>query len=109
MRDPPKLFQTVKRLINLLLLTTPYHRLHLDWMRAVHHSEHIVPAHESEPGTCTLQIVDRLPHVSLGTEHERRNPVIAILHILRLADLVQPLDHLRVCEARVPQDGATGL
>ena len=105
----PKLLHALDRAIHLPLPARLDDRLHLDRMRRVHDLEHILPAHETEPGGRGLQIVDRLPHIALGAEHQRRDPVVRVLHVLRLAHLQQPRDDLLVRQARVPQDRTARL
>lgn len=107
--QPPKLLHALDRTIHLAVPARLDDRLHLDRMRRVHHLEHVLPTHEAEPGGGGLQIVDCLPHIALGAEHQRRDPVVRVLHLLRLADLQQPRDDLLVRQARVPQDGTARL
>ena len=107
--EAPQLMQPFNGLLDLRLPARLQHRLHLDRVRRVHHPKHILPGHEPEPGPRALQIVDRLPHVPLGRKHQRGQPVIRILDLLRAADVQQALHQLCVCQACVPQDCTAGL
>lgn len=105
----PKLLHALNRTIDLPVPARFDDRLHLNRMRRVHNLEHILPAHEAEPGGRGLQIIDRLPHIALGAEHQRRDPVIGVLDLLRLTYLQQPRHDLLVRQARIAQDRTARL
>lgn len=66
--ERPELLQALERAFDPAFPTCFEHRLHLDRMRAVHHPEHVLAAHQPEARCGALQIVDCLSHVSLGAE-----------------------------------------
>lgn len=105
----PQLPQPVQSRIDITLVAGLEHRLHLDRVRAIHHFKDILPAHEAEAGVCRLQVVNRLPHVSLGAEDQRGQAVVVVLDFFGLDDLQQAFDDLRVGELGEAQDGAAGL
>ncbi|KAI7091873.1 hypothetical protein KC356_g287 [Hortaea werneckii] len=92
----PKLLQAIQSLIDLLLLTALDHSLDFDRVRAVDHAEDIVATDEAKSSESRLQVVDRLPHVSLRTEDKRGNTIIAVLNVLCFANLIYPLHQLSV-------------
>lgn len=105
----PQLPQPVQRRVHVALVARLQHRLHLDRVRAIHHFEHVIAAHEPESGMCGLQVVDRLPHVALGTKHQGGEAVVRVLDFFGFDDLQQPLDNLRVRQLGVAQDRAARL
>lgn len=105
----PQLPQAVQRRINITLVARLEHRLHLDRVRAIHHLEYIISAHEPEARVRRLQVIDRLPHVTFGAEDQSRKAVVAVLDFFGFDDLQQPLDDLRVGELGVAQNCAAGL
>lgn len=76
----PELLQPFERAFDPPVPARFEHRLHLDRMRAVDDPEHILAAHQAEAGGGALQVVDGLPHVPLGAEDERGDPVVGVLH-----------------------------
>jgi hypothetical protein len=46
----PKVFEYLKRLVNLLFLASLDHGLNLDWMRTVDHTEDVVTTDEAKSG-----------------------------------------------------------
>lgn len=105
----PQLPEAIQRCVHVPLVARLEHGLHLDRVRTIHHLEHVIPRHEPEARVRRLQVVDRLPHVSLGAEHQRRQPVVRVLDFLGLDDLQKPLDDLRVRQLGVAQDRAARL
>lgn len=57
-------------------------------MRAIDHTEDIVAIDEAKPCMRTLQIVDRLSHITLGTEDQCSNSIVTVLHLFCLTDLI---------------------
>jgi hypothetical protein len=66
-------------------------------VRAVDYTEHIVSTDKTETGRGTLQVVDGLTHITLGTENKSSNSIFGVLDLLRLTDLHQPLYDLSIC------------
>lgn len=71
--------------------------------------EDVVVRNEAESTPRALEVVDGLSHVSLSREDERRKSLVVVLDSLRLANLLQALEHLGVAQLAVPQDRAAGL
>lgn len=105
----PQLPQRVKRRIHVSLKTCLEHGLDLDGVWGVYDLEYIVSRHHTETGMCRLQVVDRLSHITFRTKHQRGQTLVIVLDLLGLDDLQQPLDHLRIRQPRIPQDGTSRL
>lgn len=105
----PEILQRIQGALDIALVAGLQHGLDLDGMRGIDDLEDVVAADEAEAGVRALQVVDGLAHVALGAEHEGGHPLVVVLDLLGLDDLQQPLDHLRLGEPAVPQDGAARL
>ncbi len=105
----PQLAHAAHSLFDAALVARFDDRLHLDRMRAVDDTKHVLAAHEPEARGCALQVVNRLPHIPLGAKHQRRNPIVRKLNLLRLGNLQQTAHNLLVRQAGVAQDGAARL
>ena len=78
-------------------------------MRAVDNAEHVVSADKTESRPCTLQVIDRLAHITLGTEYQGSDTVLRVFNLLRLADLFQALDNLPIGQPGVSKDSTSRL
>ena len=87
-RSLPEVFENVKGIVDLRLLASLDHCLDLDRVRTVDNTEDIVPTDEPETCRGRLQVVNSLAHVSFSTEDKGSYSVVAIFHILCLANLV---------------------
>lgn len=105
----PKILHSFSRIINLPFPTRLDDRLDFDRMRRIDDLEHVLSRHEPEACGSRLQIIDRLAHIPLSAEDERREPIIIILHLLRFADLVQPYPHLLFRQPCIPQNRTSAL
>jgi len=105
----PEFVQRGQGFVDSLLVAALDHGLHLDRMRAIHDPEHVIAVEKSKAGVGTLQVVNRLSHIAFCGEDEGRDAVIRVLDFFSRADLHHPAHHLCVCQARVPQNRASGL
>lgn len=105
----PELIQDLQCRIYLPLPAGLDHGLYLDRVRAVHDTEHIVTTDKTKARPSTLQVIDSLTHITLGTEDQGCNSVLGVLDFFSLADLHDPLDDLGVCQAGVAEDCTTRL
>lgn len=105
----PQLFQAFHGLLHLGLPARLHHRLHFDRMRRVHHPEDVFSGHKAKAGSGGLQVIDGLPHISLGAEDECRDAIIAVLDIFGLGDGHQSLHDLLVGQPRIAQDSTARL
>ena len=107
--ERPHLVELVERRIDLAPVARRQQLVQQHRVRLVAHLEHVVRTHEPLARPCRLQVVDRLPHVPLGGEHDRREALVGVLDVLRLADLHQPAQQLLVRDAPKPQDRTATL
>ncbi len=85
------------------------HVRHQVRMRRVTHLEHILLRHNIKPRICRLQVVQRIPHVSLRREYQRLQSPLVVLNILLVHDDLQPLQHLLISQLGKPHNGAPRL
>lgn len=76
-------------------------------MGAVDDTEHIVSTDEAESRPGTLQVVEGLAHVTLGTEDQGGDSIFRVLDLLGFADLHQSLHDLSVGQSCISKNGAT--
>lgn len=85
------------------------YRLHFHWMWGVDNTKDVLARHKSEARKSRLEVVDSLPHVTLGRENERSDSIIRIFYPLSFTDLHQARNDLRICQAGVAENGTAGL
>lgn len=78
-------------------------------MWSVDNSEDVLARHEPEACKSRLEIVDGLPHITLGGKYERSDSVIRVFYLLSFTDLHQARDDLGVCQTGVAEDGTARL
>lgn len=119
-----------ERLVDLGLLAVLDHGPDEHRVRLVADLEDVVLRDEAEAGPCGLEVVDCLTHVALGGEYQRGEALVVRFdlisarrtrmtlneaevktptHLLKLAYLLEPLQHFCVAQLRIPQDGTTRL
>ena len=99
----PQVLNPFRRTVDLSFPACFDDRLNLYRMRRVNDLKDVLARHETEACKRRLQVVDRLPHIPLSTEDQRRKPVVVILDTLCLTNLVQPTPQLLFRKPRISQ------
>ena len=122
----PEFVKLLQRSVNIALLARPNYGLDDNGVGLIADFEDVVPGNEAEPSVGGLQVVNRLTHVTLGREDERRKSIVVILHLdhkialeirhmnegvwrrethlLHLTNLQQPFQYLLIPQLGIAQD-----
>mmetsp|Transcript_14721 Transcript_14721/g.29434 ORF Transcript_14721/g.29434 Transcript_14721/m.29434 type:complete len:219 (+) Transcript_14721:514-1170(+) len=79
------------------------------WVRGVAHLVDVHSTHAPEARMGTLEVIQRVSHVSLGREHHRLQSVLRVWHALRIANVQHPFQDLSVGQASEAEDGGARL
>jgi len=78
-------------------------------MRAVDDFKDIVAIDNPKTSSSTLEIVQGLTHVTLGSEDKGCHSIVGDLDILGRGNLLDSTDQLGISQAGVPKDGTSRL
>lgn len=105
----PKLLHDFVRVVDVAVDAMLQHVLNQQRMRLVAHFEDVVADDPSKSIRSRLEIVERLPHVALSSEHDRFQAVLGVVEILLLAHEDALGEHLGVGELRETDHRASRL
>mmetsp|Transcript_13494 Transcript_13494/g.19822 ORF Transcript_13494/g.19822 Transcript_13494/m.19822 type:complete len:322 (+) Transcript_13494:110-1075(+) len=105
----PQIFQVLLGPIDVVLQALVEHALGPQGVGLVADLEHVLRGDAAKARVGRLQVVEGVPHVPLGCEYQRLQSRWLVVQLLRLAHLLQPLQHLFVRQLGVSQDCAAAL
>ena len=78
-------------------------------MWSVDDTEDVLARHKSEACKSRLEVIDSLPHVTLGGKYEGGDSVVRVFYLLGFTDLHQTSHDLGICQAGIAENGAARL